>query len=135
MKNIIFSAVLLFINIFPLLSKDTDTIIVTVDELRKKGTIEIEVDSGQVIIFKAKNKEGLIQKRIILKFWKRQKEKTNYLLYTKDKFIFGKKTANENISVISPVTGKLVVKLRSYTWIASMAGMGVFIALVKMRLF
>lgn len=135
MKNIIFSVALLFINTFPLLSKDADTIIITVDELRKKGTIEIKVDSGQVIVFKAKDKEGLIQKRIILKFWKRQEGKTNYLLCTKDKFIFGKKTANENISVISPVTGVIVVKLRSYAWIAGVAGMGVFVVLVKMQFF
>jgi len=106
--------------------KNTDTITVTLNDLLKKRTVVIEVKKGEgeVILFKAKDQEGLIQSRISFKFWGKERqgaEKTHYL-HSKGKIIFGKKIVNENIPVISPVTGKLEVKLRKYVWIVGVVG-------------
>lgn len=112
-------------------NKDSDTIIVTVDDLLRKRTVVIKVKEGQVILFKTENQEKLIQSRIYLKFWERQEGKTNHLLHTKNKIIFGKKTANENISVTSPVTGQLEIKLRNYGWIVAVVSTGAALVLTK----
>lgn len=117
--------------------KNTDTITVTVDDLFKKRTIVIEVKKGEVILFKAKDQEILIKSRISFKFWGRERRgaETTHYLHSKGKIIFGKKIVNENIPVISPVSGQLEVKLRRYGWIVGVAGTVAFIIFSKMVFF
>ncbi len=92
--------------VFSEVEKNTDTTAVTIDDLLKKRTIVIEIKKGEVILFKAKDQERLIQSRISFKFWggKRQGAETTHYLHSKGKIIFGKKTVTENIPIISPVT-------------------------------
>ena len=117
--------------------KNKDTIIVTVDDILKKRTVVIEVKKGKVILFKAKDQKSFLQSRVSFKFWgmERQDAKKTYYLHSKGKIIFGKKRVNENIPVISPVTGKLEVKLRKHVWIAGVVGTGAFFIFVKVFFF
>jgi len=117
--------------------QNTDTITVTVDDILKERTIVIEVKKGKVILFKAKDQASFLQSRVSFKFWgvERQGSKTTYYLHSKGKIIFGKKKVNENIPVISPVTGKLEVKLRKHVWIAGVIGTGTFFIFAKVFFF
>ena len=118
-------------------NKNTDTITVTLDDLLKKRTVIIEVKKGEVILFKAKDQERFIQSRVFFKFWggKKQGTETTHHLHSKGKIAFGKKTVNENIPVISPVTGKLEVKLRKYGWIVGVVGTAAFLIFAKIFFF
>ncbi len=117
--------------------KNADTITVTVDDILKQRTVVIEVKKGEVVLFKTKGQKSFIQSRVSFKFWgkERQGSETTHYLHSKGKITFGKKTVNENIHVISPVTGKLEVKLRKHVWIVSVAGIVAFLIIVKILYF
>src|SRR3990170_40287 len=67
--------------------KNTDTIIVTVDDILKQRTVVIEVKKGEVILFKTKGQKSFIQSRVSFKFWGkgRQGSETIHYLHSKGK--------------------------------------------------
>ena len=137
MKKIIFSVALLFINIFPLLSKDADTVIITVNDLFETRKIVFEVREGQVILFKMKDEERFNQTKISFKFWreKNKGEEPTHQLHSKGAIVFGKKTANEDKYIVSPVTGRLEVRLKRYGLTIGIITAGTILVISKIVFF